>query len=98
MGQPDERAATPEEIRTGVLLEWWWRTRRAGHAVPSRKDVELIATTGQLWPPGIDVAAAEPWRDAIDFLLTQVKFGMRDPVSRLPKRGPVAPPWRTWRA
>lgn len=73
-----------EAKRIAVLLEWRELALRRGHAVPSREDVGLIGRTGEIWPPGIDVEAAEPWRSAIEFLLTQVKFGMHDPLEHMP--------------
>jgi hypothetical protein len=83
-----------------VLLGWREIVAADGYVVPSEQDVRAIAASGRLWPPGIDAAAAEPWRDTVDFLLTQVKFGVHDPVAQLPSslRRPDGAPRRSTRS
>ncbi len=69
--------------RIQVLLDWRGRALSAGHAVPSTADVTRIAQTGEVWPAGIDVAVAEPWRLTIAEILHQVQFGNLDPIGSL---------------
>ena len=70
--------------RIEVLLNWREFALARGHRVPSESDLTKIGASGELWPAFIDVAAAEPWRETIAFLLKQVRFGVVDPVDNLP--------------
>lgn len=88
--------------RVDVMLEWRDGAVAAGHAVPSEADVIHIAAAGEPYPAGVDVAAVQPWRDTIAFLLKMLKLRAPDPVAQLPddlrtpatvpSRGPATPP------
>jgi hypothetical protein len=76
-------SAEKQARRVTVLLEFRERALASGHAAPSAEDMRRIAETAEVWPSGIDVALAEPWRKTIVELLKQMRFGIVDPIDTL---------------
>ena len=73
-----------EKARITVLLAWREQAHAAGHPVPTRADTREIAQAAEFWPPGIDLSAAEPWRETFAWLFQQFRYGALDPLAHLP--------------
>jgi hypothetical protein len=78
-----KNSADKQARRVAVLLDFRERALASGHAVPSAEDMRRIAETAEVWPSGINVALAEPWRKTIVELLKQMRFGVVDPIDTL---------------
>lgn len=72
-----------QERRIEVLLEWRRRARDRGHTVPTEDDTIRIAESGAVFPEGVDLAAAEPWRPTVTRLFRLLRRDMPDPLSML---------------
>lgn len=72
-----------KQQRIDVLLGWREGARADGHPLPSAGDIVKIGAAGSWDIPHIDRAAVLPWRHTLDFLITQVNFGVHDPVEQM---------------
>ncbi|MDH6284110.1 hypothetical protein M2280_005362 [Prescottella agglutinans] len=72
-----------EAKRLKALQGWASAVSAAGHRAPGTDNLEAIAARPEQWT-GIDRAVVDPWVEAIEWILKQVKFGVHDPVMHMP--------------
>jgi len=71
------------DARLAMLVEWAAHTRARGYDVPEAETLARIADAG-LHEGGDGTAVVAAWQPTIDWLLKQIKFGMRQPHTQLP--------------
>lgn len=70
-------------VRTEVLLRWRELAGTAGLTVPTADDLRRIGRAPEEFRPGGDPVLTA-WAPTLQFLLTQLRFGVVDPIAQLP--------------
>lgn len=72
-----------EAKRLRALQSWASAMSSSGHRPPGPGDLQAIAARPEVLGD-VDRAVLDPWAEAIEWILRQVKFGVHDPVTQMP--------------
>ncbi|SEE95087.1 Type I restriction enzyme R protein N terminus (HSDR_N) [Arthrobacter alpinus] len=73
------------QIRLDILTQWALEAEVAGHPVPERVDLQVIAHTKIVAIEGAGAALVQLWEPTISWMLKQAGFGVIDPFRHLPE-------------